>query len=157
MGSASLKEISVAAAIASRFFMPVAMLAGTESRSSLANSFSNSSLNSDVPGSSEMECRSASTSDERCEEKVVEEVGDLLLEFSYFGAGVALALSADLEVASSMGTNEVVEQVGADLSMGGRLGARSWRLPRRGLCSAVAQSRSAGTLASGWGMQSMWA
>ena len=34
--------------------------------------------------------------------------------FSYFGAGVALALSAELEVASSMGTNEVVEQVAAD-------------------------------------------
>ena len=65
--------------MASKLTMPLAMLAGTESRSSLAYSFSNSSLTTDVTGSSEMECRSASTSDERCEEKVVEEVGDLLL------------------------------------------------------------------------------
>ena len=76
MGSASLKEISVAAAIASRFFMPVARLEGTESKSSLANSFSNSSLTTDVPGSSKIESNSSSTSVERCEEKVVEEVGD---------------------------------------------------------------------------------
>ena len=54
--------------------------------------------------------------------------------FSYFDAGVALALLVDLEVASSMGTNEVVEKVEADLSMGGRLGARSWRRPHRSPC-----------------------
>ena len=40
---------------------------------------SNSSLIVGVTGFSEMECRSASTSDERCEEKVVEGDGDLLL------------------------------------------------------------------------------
>ena len=53
--------------------------------------------------------------------------------FSSFGA-VALALLVDLEVASSMGTSEVVEKVEADLSMGGRLGARSWRRPHRSPC-----------------------
>ena len=53
--------------------------------------------------------------------------------FSSFGA-VALALLVDLEVASSMGTSEVVEKVEADLSMGGRLGAQSWRRPHRSPC-----------------------
>ena len=53
--------------------------------------------------------------------------------FSSFGA-VALALLVDLEVASSMGTSEVVEKVEADLSMGGRLVARSWRRPHRSPC-----------------------
>ena len=51
-----------------------------------------------------------------------------------FGADVALALLVDLEVASSMGTNEVVEQVEADLSMGGMLGAQSWQRPHRSPC-----------------------
>ena len=53
--------------------------------------------------------------------------------FSSFGA-VALALLVDLEVASSMGTSEVVEKVEVDLSMGGRLGARSWRRPHHSPC-----------------------
>ena len=52
--------------------------------------------------------------------------------FSSFGA-VALALLVDSEVASSMGTNEVVN-VEADLSMEGRLGAQSWRQPHRSPC-----------------------
>ena len=77
--------------------------------------------------------------------------------FSYFGAGVALALSAGLEVASSMGTNEVVEKVEADLSMRGRLGARSRQQHHRSPCSAASRSRSAGSQASGEGAQSMWA
>ena len=68
--------------------------------------------------------------------------------FSYFGAGVALALSADLEV---------VEKVEADLSMGGRLGARSWQQPHRSPCSAASRSRSVGSQASEEGAQSMWA
>ena len=60
-------------------------------------------------------------------------MSEMATYFSSFGA-VALALLVDLEVASSMGTSEVVEKVEVDLSMGGRLGAQSWRQPHRSPC-----------------------